>query len=180
LAAAQLLIGVIFGATQTGTTALATLEGKAGVAGLVHALLGVGSVIAGLSVAGLPERFGYERRLVTFAGALFLLSAPVLVVGTISALVPVVIALGFAVAPYMITVFTLAERIVPPNRVGTAATLLAGATGVGYALGSALAGGLADLGGHRPAFAVTVAAGAVAFLLAVIVRPRLAGAARRH
>jgi MFS family permease len=180
LAAAQLLIGVIFGATQTGTTALATLEGKAGVAGLVHALLGVGSVIAGLSVAGLPERFGYERRLVTFAGALFVLAAPLLAVGTISALVPVVIALGFAVAPYMITVFTLAERIVPPNRVGTAVTLLAGATGIGYALGSALAGGLADLGGYRPAFAVTVAAGAVAFLLAVIVRPHLAGAARRH
>lgn len=99
--------------------------------------------------------------------------------GTLSALVPVVIALGFAVAPYMITVFTLAERIVPPNRVGTAATLLAGATGIGYALGSALAGGLADLGGYRPAFAVTVTAGAVALLLAVIVRPHLAGAARR-
>ena len=179
LAAAQLLIGVIFGATQTGTTALATLEGKAGVAGLVHALLGVGSVIAGLSVAGLPERFGYERRLVTFAGALFVLSAPLLAVGTIGALVPVVIALGFAVAPYMITVFTLAERIVPPNRVGTAATLLAGATGIGYALGSALAGGLADLGGHRPAFAVTVSAGVLALLLALLVRPQLAAAGRR-
>jgi MFS family permease len=179
LAAAQLLIGVIFGATQTGTTVLATVEGNPGVAGLVLALLGVGSVIAGLSVAGLPERFGYERRLVVFAGALFVLSAPLLVVGTISALVPVVIALGFAVAPYMITVFTLAERIVPPNRVGTAATLLAGATGIGYALGSALAGSLADLGGHRPAFAVTVAAGAVALVLALLVRPQLAAAARR-
>ncbi len=178
LAAAQLLIGVIFGATQTGTTALAALEGKAGVAGLVHALLGVGSVIAGLSVAGLPERFGYERRLVTFAGALLVLSAPLLAVGTISALVPVVIALGFAVAPYMISVFALAERIVPPNRVGTAVTLLAGATGIGYALGSALAGSLADLGGHRPAYAVTVAAGAVALLLALLARPRLAAATR--
>ena len=164
---------MIFGATQTGTTALATLEGQAGVAGLVHALLGVGSVIAGLSVAGLPERFGYERRLVTFAGALLVLSAPLLAVGTISALVPVVIALGFAVAPYMITVSMLAERIVPLNRVGAAMTLLAGATGIGYALGSALAGRLADLGGHRPAFAVTVAAGAVALLLALLARPQL-------
>lgn len=180
LAVAQLFMGVIFGATQTGTTALATLEGRPGVAGLVHALLGVGSVIAGLSVAGLPERFGYERRLVAFAAALFVLSAPLLAVGTISALVPVVIALGFAVAPYMITVFTLAERIVPPDRVGTAATLLAGATGIGYSLGSALAGRLADLGGHRPAFAVTVVAGAVALLLALVVRPQLAAAARRH
>ncbi len=180
LATAQLVIGMIFGATQTGTIAVATMEGNAGVAGLVHALLAVGSVIAGLSVAGLPERFGYERRLVAFAAALFVLSAPLLAVGTISALVPVVIALGFAVAPYMITVFTLAERIVPPNRVGTAATLLAGATGIGYAVGSALAGGLADLGGHRWAFAVTVVAGAVALVLALIVRPRLAGATYRH
>ncbi|HEX5994714.1 MAG TPA: MFS transporter [Jiangellales bacterium] len=178
LAVAQLLIGVVFGATQTGTTALATMDGNPGVAGLVHALLGVGSVIAGLSVAGLPERFGYERRLVIFAGALFVLSAPLLAVGTISALVPVVVALGFAVAPYMITVFTVAERIVPPNRVGTAATLLAGATGIGYALGSALAGGLADFGGHRPAFAVTVAAAALALVLATLVRPRLAIAGR--
>ncbi|HEX6234646.1 MAG TPA: MFS transporter [Jiangellaceae bacterium] len=179
LAAAQLLIGVIFGATQTGTTVLATVEGRPGVAGLVHALLGVGSVIAGLSVAGLPERFGYERRLVTFAGSLLVLSAPLLAVGTINSLVPVVVALGFAVAPYMISVFTLAERIVPPSRVGAALTLLAGATGIGYALGSALAGGLADLGGHRPAFAVTVAAGAVALVLALLVRPQLAAAARR-
>lgn len=178
LAAAQLLIGVIFGATQTGTTVLATLEGNAGVAGLVHALLGVGSVIAGLSVAGLPERFGYERRLVTFAGALLVLSAPLLAVGTISALVPAVIALGFAVAPYMISVFTLAERIVPPNRVGAALTMLAGATGIGYALGSALAGGLADLGGQRPAFAVSVTAGGLALLLALLARPQLAGAFR--
>ncbi len=46
--------------------------------------------------------------------------------------------LGFAVAPYMISNFAMAGEVVVPERVGTAMTLLAGATGIGYALGSTL------------------------------------------
>lgn len=173
LAVAQLLIGVVFGATQTGTTVLATAEGQPGMAGLVHALLGVGSVIAGLSVAGLPERFGYPNRLVAFAGALLVLSGPLLLVGSLGTLVPVMIGLGFAIAPYMITVFSLAERITSVGRVAAAMTLLAAATGIGYALGSGVAGRLADVGGHRPAYGLTVLAGAAALALAVSARRRL-------
>ena len=74
LAVAQLLIGVVFGSIQTGTTVLATLAGQAGIAGLVHASLGVGSVIAGLAVAGLPSRFGYAPRVLVAAIGLALLS----------------------------------------------------------------------------------------------------------
>jgi hypothetical protein len=173
LVAAQFLIGVIFGGTQTGTTVLATAAGSPGMAGLLQALLGVGSVIAGLSVAALPERFGLESRLIAFAGALLLLSAPLLLVDSLGALVPVIIAVGFAVAPYMITVFTLAERTVPVGRVGAALTLLAGATGIGYAVGAAVAGRLADLGGHRPAYAVTVVAAGLAVASAVAARRRM-------
>lgn len=168
LCLAQLLIGVIFGATQTGTTALATAAGSPGMAGLVHALLGVGSVLAGLATAALPARFGYDRRILVFAIGLVVLSSPLLLAGSLTALVPVVLVLGLAVAPYMISVFAAAEQQVPPARVGAAMTLLAGATGIGYAIGSGLAGRLADLGGHRPAFAVTVAAAALAVVLAVV------------
>ena len=75
--------------------------------------------------------------------------------------------LGFAVAPYMISVFTLAERITPIQRTGAAMTVLAGTTGFGYAVGSSVAGRLADWGGHTPAFAVTVSAGALATILAL-------------
>ncbi len=174
LAGAQLLIGVIFGSTQTGTTVLAIAVGEPGAAGLVHALLGVGSVIAGLSVAGLPERFGHADRLIAFAGGLLVLSGPLLLVESLGTLVPVMIGLGFAVAPYMITVALLTERITPVRRVAAAMTLLAGTTGLGYALGSAIAGRLADLGGHRPAYAVTVVAAVVAVALAWSARRRLA------
>ena len=146
LLVAQLLIGVVFGSIQTGTTVLTTDAGQSGLAGLVHACLGVGSVIAGLAVAALPARFGYGSR---------------------------VLVLGFVVAPYMISVFMLGERAAPVERVGAAMTLLAGATGLGYALGSATAGRLADMHGHPGAFAVTVGAALTAAALATASQPAL-------
>jgi MFS family permease len=94
-------------------------------------------------------------------------------VGTLPALAVALGVLGFAVAPYMISVFTLAERITPPQRTGAAMTVLAGATGLGYAVGSSVAGRLADWGGHTPAFAVTVTAGLLATVLASAAAPRL-------
>lgn len=170
---AQLLIGMIFGSSQTGAAVLASAEGQPGVAGLIHATLGVGSVIAGLAVAGLPERIGYERRMLASAVGLLILSLPLLLVGSVLALVLVVLALGFAVAPYMISNFTLGERLVPAGRVGAAMTLLAGATGIGYAIGSSVAGRLGDEGGHTPAFAVTVVAAALAVTLSALSQGRL-------
>lgn len=172
LALAQLCIGMVFGATQTGSTVLATAQGEPGQAGLIHATLGVGSAIAGLAIAALPERIGYPTRMVASAAALLVLSAPLLLVQTIGQLVAVIALLGFAVAPYMISNFAMAGAVVVPERVGTAMTLLAGATGIGYALGSTVAGRLADVGGHTPAFAVTVAATGLALVVSTLFRAR--------
>jgi MFS family permease len=175
---AQLFVGMIFGGTQTGAAVLATAEGQPGLAGLIHATLGIGSVIAGLAVAGLPESFGYDKRSLVAALGLFVLSSSLLLVDSIASLIAVVMLLGFAVAPYMISNFALAGHIVPPARVGAAMTMLAGATGVGYALGSSVAGRLADQGGHTPAFAVTVTAAGLALILAVAFRGKLAQATK--
>lgn len=175
----QLLIGVVFGSVQAGTTVLATAAGHPGVAGLVHATLGIGSVLAGLAVAGLPEHVTHARRVLVSAAGLMLLSLPLLAVDSVGALFWVVLVLGFVVAPYMISNFTLGERAAPVERVGAAMTLLASATGLGYALGSATAGRLADAAGHSGAFAVTVTAGAFAFALAVLSRALLTTLVRR-
>jgi MFS family permease len=167
LVVAQLCMGTIFGSVQTGTTVLATAAGQAGVAGLIHAVLGIGSVTAGLAVAALPERILYANRMLVSAAGLLVLSAPLLLVDSLPPLIAVIAVLGFAVAPYMISNFALAGILVPLHQVGTAMTLLAGATGIGYALGASIAGRLADASGHRPAFAVTVCAAGVALALAV-------------
>lgn len=165
LCVAQLLVGTVFGSVQTGTSVLATTAGSPGLTGYLHALLGVGSVIAGLAVAALPASFSLPARLRWFAAGLLALSAPLLVVGSLAALVPVLLVLGCTVAPYMITTFTLAERITPASRTGAAMTALAAATGLGYAVGAASAGRLADWGGHTPAYAVTVGAGVAAVVV---------------
>ena len=165
LCGAQLLVGTVFGSVQTGTSVLATTAGSPGLTGYFHALLGVGSVITGLAVAGLPASFPLPARLRWFAAGLLALSAPLLLVGSLAALVPVLLVLGCTIAPYMITTFTLAERVTPASRTGAAMTVLAAATGLGYAVGAALAGRLADWGGHTPAYAVTVGAGVAAVLM---------------
>ena len=165
LVLAQLAIGALFGATQTGATVLATGVGQPGAAGLVHATLGVGSAAAGIATAFVPARIGHERRVLVSAVALLVLSLPLLLADGLVGLTVTVFALGFAVAPYMIGVFSLGERIVPAARVGAAMTVLASATGVGYALGSSVAGRLADAHGHTAAFGVTVAAMVFAVVL---------------
>ena len=166
LVGAQVLIGTLFGATQTGTTVLATEAGHPGVAGLVHATLGLGSAVAGIATAFIPARIGPERRIRYAAMALLVFSLPLLLVDSLPTLTVAVALLGCAVAPFMIGVFTLAERVVSPARVATAMTVLASATGIGYALGSTVGGRLADQHGYTAAFAVTVTAmvGAVALV----------------
>jgi MFS family permease len=173
LVVAQLCIGTIFGSVQTGTAVLARADGHPGVAGLIHAVLGIGSVTAGLAITALPERVLYATRMLVAAVGLLVLSAPLLLVDSIGSLIFVIALLGFAVAPYMISNFALAGILVPVHRVGTAMTLLAGATGIGYALGASIAGQLADEGGHTPAFAVTVGAAGVAVLLAGVANKAL-------
>ena len=167
LVLAQMCVGTIFGSVQTGTTVLATAEGQAGLAGLIHAVLGIGSVIAGLAITGLPERVLYATRMAVAAFGLLVLAAPLLLVDSLGALVAVIALLGFAVAPYMISNFALAGILVPVHRVSAAMTMLAGATGIGYALGAAVAGRLADAHGHTAAFAVTVCAAAMAVVISL-------------
>jgi MFS family permease len=174
LCTSQFVIGTVFGSVQTGTSVLATDAGQPGLTGYFHALLGVGSVVAGLGMAALPPTWPLPSRLRWFAIALLLLSLPLLLVDSLGALVPVLLVLGISVAPYMITTFTIAERITPPSRTGAAMTLLAAATVLGYALGAGVAGRLADLGGHTPAYAVTVGAAVLAVAISFIRRSALA------
>ena len=90
----------------------------------MHALLGIGSVIAGLAMVLVPQRAGHERRVLAAAALLVVLSAPLLLVGSLAGHSLVVLSLGVAVGPYMIGVFTLGERICPPGRVALGMTLL--------------------------------------------------------
>lgn len=171
LATAVFLMGLLFGSIQTGTTVLATQQGHPDVAGLIHAVLGIGSVVAALSLAAVPASVLYATRMLIASGAMVVLASPLLIVDTIPQLVAVIAVMGFAVAPYLISAFALAGLIVPPARIGTAMTFLAGCTGLGYAAGASIAGRAADgafgPAGHTPAFVVTIASMVAAFTLSL-------------
>lgn len=171
LAIAVFLMGMLFGSIQTGSTVLATQQGHPDVAGLIHAVLGIGSVVAALSLAAVPASVLYATRMLWAASAMVIFSLPLLFVHTIGQLVAVIAVMGFAVAPYLISAFALAGLIVPPARIGTAMTFMAGGTGLGYATGAAIAGRAADgafgPSGPTPAFAVTISAMVLALVLSL-------------
>ncbi len=54
----MLAMGLLFGGTQAALTALTRDAGVPGSAGLVYAVMGVGSAITALSVVALPRRWG--------------------------------------------------------------------------------------------------------------------------
>ncbi len=75
---------MLFGATQTGATVLATDAGRPGAAGLVHATRR-GQRDRRLATAYVPERFPHQRRALVAACALLVLSLPLLLVGSLLA-----------------------------------------------------------------------------------------------
>lgn len=168
LSAAMVLQGIVFGATQTGVTSLAERGGHGGAAGLLYAAMGLTSALAGLGTAALPHRFALRSRLRLTTAGMVVLGVPLLfVVGPMS-LLGVLVCFGVTVGPYMITNFSLAERVVPPARLSTVMALLTSGVVAGYAIGSSLGGNLADAHGPTGAFAVTVAATILAFAIAVL------------
>jgi predicted MFS family arabinose efflux permease len=172
----SMAIGCFFGGMQTGVTGMATEAGVAGASGGIYAIMGVGSAIAGLSCAAIPARFAMQTRLVFFAAALALLVIPLLFISGLPAMIAIMVPLGCAVGPYIITLFSLAEREVSAQKAAGVMTLLSSGLVVGYAIGSSVGGALVDSSSPSGAFAVSALAMLMGTGIAVAVR---SSAARR-
>lgn len=168
--AGALCIGLFFGGMQTGVTAVATAAGAAGAAGGLYAVQGIGSALAGLGSAALPARFGMNQRFIVFAAGAALCVVPLLLVDGVVGTLAVMLVLGLFVGPYLITLYSLGEQQVPPNRVAVVMTLLSSGLVVGYAIGAAVGGSLADNHAPAAAFAVSLVAMSAATLVATLLR----------
>ncbi|MFE5482526.1 MFS transporter [Streptomyces sp. NPDC056527] len=167
---AMVLQGAMFGASQAGITALTERLGAPAQAGLVYAAMGVMSAAVGLSMAAVPARIGPATRWRVSTAALVVLSVPLLFVDSLVALYGVVIVLGAAYAPHLITVFGLTERTVPASRLAESMAFLTSGVVGGQALALALSGRLADTHGVEAAFAVAVGAAVLCAVLSWTVR----------
>lgn len=168
----MLAMGVFFGASQTGLTAVAEAAGIPDAGALLYAVMAVGSAVTTLSMVLVPERIGTWTRWSTAAvgmamGATLMLLAPGLVWVVIAALLA-----GAFQGPLLLTIFRVVGDAAPGRRAGILLTLTTSGIVLGIALGSAVSGALAEsfgaVGGLAPVL------GATLLLLAI----GLTGAAR--
>ena len=171
LIAAMAGVGMVFGGTQTGVSAFAESIHQGGAAGLIYAVLGVGSALAGFGTAYLPARFRLPLRLPLFAAALLGGTLTLLAVSNLATAMVAMALLGVTAAPVLVTVYALAEKLAPAGRTGIVMTLLASGVVGGVALGAGIAGPLAGAYGYAGAFAVPIVAGLVTLLVAALGAP---------
>ncbi|MFE2379507.1 MFS transporter [Streptomyces sp. NPDC059398] len=164
---AMVAMGAIFGAVQTAVTVYANMIDKPGASGLVYAEFGIGSALAGAACAWLPQKFSLRARYVSFA-AILCAGMLVLFVGAQLVSVPAAVAVAsFTVAPYMISLYALTERLAPVERAAVAMTILCAGGPLGTAAGQAVSGSLADAHGVNGALLVALVVAAGALLLAL-------------
>lgn len=173
---AMLSMGTFFGSTQTALSSFAATFASSEIAGLLYSVMGLSSAAAALSVAYWPQRFAVTSRWLVSAALMAGLSLLLLQPLSVPTVVLVLLVLGLPVGPVMVTVFAIGALVAPAERLGTMMTALASGIVAGTAVGSSIAGQVAQSHGYSAAFVVPVCAAAVLFLLggaaAVVLRQR--------
>lgn len=172
-----LFVGTIFGASDVSAIAYTEMLGRKELAGLVLASLASGSLISGLFYGSRSFTLPLWKQFVfgvmgMGAGAsmfMFILGLPFLA--------GAMFITGFAVAPTIISGNNLVQQLVPRHRLTEGLAWTGTSIGLGFALGSALAGRVIDLYGARSGFYAVFATAIVAVLTALFAAPRLR---RRH
>ncbi|MEW1957177.1 MFS transporter [Kineococcus sp. NPDC059986] len=157
---AMVCMGATFGATQTGVTAAAERIGSPSLGSLVYAVSAIGSTATTICLVLLPERFGLRSR--WFACGLGLLVGAGLMAVTathLGALTGAVLVMGLFVGPALVTVNTVAARLVPAERGAFLMALLNSGVVLGVATGASLGGALAEHAGPAAGFSVVAVAG---------------------
>jgi MFS family permease len=117
---------------------------------------------------GVLQRYRLQSTIFALLPILFLAATNVGVLAVCSFVV------GLGIAPTLITAFGLVEQLVPGGALTEGLAWVITGLSLGYGLGSALVGGIADAHGARMAFLVTVVSGLVMGVLATVQYRRLA------
>ncbi|MFD9125968.1 MFS transporter [Kitasatospora sp. NPDC059571] len=177
LAAAFLGVGTVFGAMQVSVTAFAESVGRAGASGTVYGVFAGGSMLAGVLYGLVAWRRSARSRMLGCYALLVLGCSTLWAMPNLTALAVAGLFCGLAIAPTLITGYTLVETLVADGAKTEAFTWLTGAIGLGLAVGSTVAGQLIDAGGPSAGFLVPVA-GAGLGLIGLVALRRLLVAPR--
>ncbi|WP_458111305.1 MFS transporter [Arthrobacter sp. R1-13] len=163
--AAMVCMGTFFGSTQTALSSFSAGFATSEIAGLLYAVMGLSSAAAALSVAYWSRRISLVMRWMVSAGLMTGFALLLMLPSTALPMILVLLILGLPVGPLMVTVFGIGGLVAPTGKLGTVMTALASGIVAGTALGSSIAGHLAQDHGYSTAFLVPVCAAAGLFLL---------------
>ncbi|MET0839011.1 MAG: MFS transporter, partial [Marmoricola sp.] len=172
LTVGAIALGSLFGALEVATVAFADDAGRKGLSGLMLGAFSLGSLIAGF-VAGTVtwQRPPLERARIGAAllavGTVSLPFLPSLEVATVTLFVT-----GLALAPTLITLFSLIEAAVPRSRLNEAMGVVQTGMSGGIAPGAWFAGLAADSAGGSSAYWVCTGSAVLAALALTMVRER--------
>jgi MFS family permease len=155
-------VGAILGALEIALVAFADEVGARSLSGLLIAGLAAGSMASGIGWGTVHWRMPLRRRLVGVLLAMTVLSVPLVLIGDIWVMLPLVVLAGVAVSPALISAFTLAEVLVPRAAVTEAFTWIGTALAIGVAVGASVTGKVVDIAGANASFLVATVAAALA------------------
>lgn len=160
-------VGAVFGSIEVAMVAFAGDRGAASAAGWLLALLAVGSAVSGLVYGARHWPSPLPRRYLLALLMLAVGCVPLLLAPSVPLMAPAALLAGLAISPTIIASFGLVDQLVPPAGRTEGFTWVTSGIGLGMAAGSAAAGVLADGPGARVAFAVSVAGGLGAAVVAL-------------
>jgi MFS family permease len=178
LVALALLSAVSYGAIDIALPAFSEQEGSRAAAGPLLTAWAVGSVAGGLWYGSRSWGTPVEQRLIALSGLLALGSAPIVFAWSIPAMGVLLVLAGLSIAPLATTEYTLVERLAPRGTSTEAYSWHIVATAVGFSLGAAGAGVLAEQVDVTWALACAALACAAGFLIALFRRKTLRGVPR--
>ncbi|OFL68039.1 MULTISPECIES: MFS transporter [unclassified Brevibacterium] len=162
-------LGVNFGAIDVSTIASAEEHGMKSAAGIALAAHAFGSLIAGIAYGAVNFRAPVRLRYAAAAGALALLSWPLMFAPNIPVLAVFMLLVGLTVSPTIITGSSVVQSLAPPKRMTEALAWISTAIGFGIAIGSAVSGVFIDRYGAHEGYlvaAVSMTVGAIIILAA--------------
>lgn len=176
VATVALGVGAVFGSYEVAVVAFSADAGNQSISGLILGLWAAGSAVGGLWFGARRWQYPLSTQLVALTAVLVAVLLPSLIAPNILVLTLITAAGGAVIAPTLITVFSISERIVPARLLTEGLAFATSALTVGFAAGVAVGGVLVDAGGSRLAFGLAIAGAIWALAVAVTRRRALARA----
>ena len=161
-------LGVLFGAAEVTTVAFADEQGHRSWSGGLLALWALGSLLSGLVTGAISWRRGPTQRVRVGAALMATAMLPLAFVGSLPLMGLLLLVGGVAIAPTMVAALSLTERSVPAARLTEGMAVMQTGLVAGVAPGATLSGVVVDAHGASAAYLVSLTAGVVAALAALL------------